>query len=57
MRIRPIENPVTLTLDGEAITAERGEPIAAALLAAGKVGIARSPKFHRPRGPSWRSTG
>ena len=51
-RIRPLLNPVTLTLDGEAILAEKGEPIAVALLAAGKLGIARSPKFHRPRGPS-----
>ena len=51
-RIRPLLHPVTLTLDGEAIPAEKGEPIAVALLAAGKLGIARSPKFHRPRGPS-----
>ena len=32
--------------------AERGEPIAAALVRAGKLALARSPKFHRPRGPS-----
>jgi sarcosine oxidase subunit alpha len=43
---------VTITLDGEPILAERGEPVAAALLAAGKLMIARSPKFHRPRGPA-----
>jgi sarcosine oxidase subunit alpha len=43
---------VTISLDGEAMLAERGEPIAAALVAAGKLTIARSPKFHRPRGPS-----
>jgi sarcosine oxidase subunit alpha len=45
-------NPVTITLDGEPIEAEAGEPLAAALVAAGKTTIARSPKFHRPRGPS-----
>ncbi len=32
--------------------AERGEPIAVALLASGEGAIARSPKLHRPRGPS-----
>jgi sarcosine oxidase subunit alpha len=43
---------VTITLDGEPVQAEAGEPVAAALVAAGKTTIARSPKFHRPRGPS-----
>jgi sarcosine oxidase subunit alpha len=43
---------VTITLDGEEILAERGEPVAAALIAAGKMMLARSPKFHRPRGPA-----
>lgn len=51
-RIRLPQHPVTFTLDGEPIEAERGEPLAAALVAAGKTTIARSPKFHRPRGPS-----
>lgn len=51
-RISPLRDPVTITLDGEPILAERGEPVAAALVAAGKMMIARSPKFHRPRGPS-----
>lgn len=51
-RTSPLRDPVTITLDGEPILAERGEPIAAALVAAGKLMIARSPKFHRPRGPS-----
>jgi sarcosine oxidase, subunit alpha len=53
--VRPassLRDPVTITLDGEPVLAERGEPVAAALLAAGKLMIARSPKFHRPRGPS-----
>ncbi|MDP9150643.1 MAG: (2Fe-2S)-binding protein [Myxococcota bacterium] len=41
-----------MLFDGEAIVAERGEPVAAALVAAGHLTLARSPKFHRPRGPS-----
>jgi sarcosine oxidase subunit alpha len=49
---RRLRDPVTITLDGEPILAERGEPVAAALVAAGKLTLARSPKFHRPRGPS-----
>jgi len=47
-----LRDPVTITLDGEEIMAERGEPVAAALFAAGKIILARSPKFHRPRGPA-----
>jgi sarcosine oxidase subunit alpha len=43
---------VTIYLDGAPIRAERGEPLAIALLAAGNVTLARSPKLHRPRGPS-----
>jgi sarcosine oxidase subunit alpha len=39
-------------LDGQAVVAERGEPVAVALIAAGHLALARSPKFHRPRGPS-----
>jgi sarcosine oxidase subunit alpha len=51
-RTAALRDPVNITLDGEPILAERGEPVAAALVAAGKLMIARSPKFHRPRGPS-----
>jgi sarcosine oxidase subunit alpha len=47
-----LRDPVTITLDGEEILAERGEPVAGALIAAGKMMLARSPKFHRPRGPA-----
>jgi sarcosine oxidase subunit alpha len=43
---------VTITLDGKPVEAARGEPIAAALVASGVLGLARSPKFHRARGPS-----
>ncbi len=49
---RSIRDPVTFRFDGDDVVAERGEPIAAALVATGRVAIARSPKFHRPRGPS-----
>jgi sarcosine oxidase, subunit alpha len=51
-RTRPLSHRVILTFDGEPLEAERGEPLAAALLAADKRIIARSPKFHRPRGPA-----
>lgn len=49
--VRP-KNPVSVRLDGETLVAERGEPLAATLMAAGALALARSPKFHRPRGPS-----
>jgi sarcosine oxidase subunit alpha len=49
---RALRDPVTFRFDGEQVSAERGEPIAAALVASGRIAIARSPKFHRPRGPS-----
>jgi sarcosine oxidase subunit alpha len=51
-RTRPIAAPVTIHLDDAAILAERGEPLAVALLAAGETALARSPKLHRPRAPS-----
>ncbi len=51
-RATPPVHPVTILFDGERVVAERGEPIVAALVAAGKLGLARSPKFHRPHGPS-----
>ncbi len=51
-RTRALRDPVTFTLDGETIAAERGEPIAVALLGDDKTILARSPKLHRPRGPS-----
>jgi sarcosine oxidase subunit alpha len=49
---RSLRDPVRVWFDGEATLAERGEPVAVALLAAGHLALARSPKFHRPRGPS-----
>jgi sarcosine oxidase, subunit alpha len=41
----------TIVLDGERVPAREGEPIAAAVVAAGRPLISRSPKYHRPRGP------
>jgi sarcosine oxidase subunit alpha len=52
LRLKPPRNPVTVHFDGEDVVAERGEPVAAALVAAGHLVLARSPKFHRPRGPA-----
>jgi sarcosine oxidase subunit alpha len=51
-RLRPPRDPVTIRFEGEPILAERGEPAAVALIAAGHLALARSPKFHRPRGPA-----
>jgi sarcosine oxidase subunit alpha len=51
-RIRPPSDPVTIQFEGQPVAAERGEPVAVALIAAGHLALARSPKFHRPRGPS-----
>ncbi len=41
----------TIVVDGRQVAARAGEPIAAALLAAGRPLMARSAKYHRPRGP------
>src|SRR5579859_7856062 len=49
---RSLRDPVRVWLDGEETPAERGEPAAVALVAAGHLALARSPKFHRPRGPA-----
>jgi len=51
-RLHPPRDPVAITLDGQRVVAERGEPVAVALVAAGSLSLARSPKFHRPRGPA-----
>jgi sarcosine oxidase subunit alpha len=51
-RIRPAERPVGITLDGESIEADASSSVASAILAQGELVLARSPKFHRPRGPS-----
>lgn len=41
---------ITIDFEGRAIRAFEGEPVALALLAAGVRVLARSPKYHRPRG-------
>lgn len=41
---------VTVEHDGHPIEAREGEPVALALAAAGRLLLARSPKYHRPRG-------
>ena len=40
-----------IVVDGSRVPARAGESVAAALLAAGRPLIGRSPKYHRPRGP------
>lgn len=40
----------TIRVDGAPVPARSGEPVAAALLAAGRPLLARSHKYHRPRG-------
>ncbi len=42
---------VTVDHDGTAVPAVAGEPLAVALLAAGRTTLSRSVKYHRPRGP------
>jgi sarcosine oxidase subunit alpha len=41
----------TVSFDGRAVPARRGESVASALLAAGHPLVSRSAKYHRPRGP------
>ena len=41
----------TVTFDGHAVPARSGESVASALLAAGRLVVSRSAKYHRPRGP------
>jgi sarcosine oxidase subunit alpha len=48
-RLEPVE-PVTLRVDGAEVPARAGEPIAMSLLAAGRLVLGRSVKYHRPRG-------
>jgi sarcosine oxidase subunit alpha len=50
MRLQEPENTVSFTFDGRRIQGVPGEPVAAALMAAGVKLVARSFKYHRPRG-------
>jgi sarcosine oxidase, subunit alpha len=49
-RLAGFPTDCTITLDGERIPARTGEPLASALLAAGRLVVSRSSKYHRPRG-------
>ena len=49
---RAAAQTVTIEHDGEPIEARLGEPVALSLAAAGRLSLARSPKYHRPRGAS-----
>jgi sarcosine oxidase, subunit alpha len=46
----PRGEPVTIDFEGQAVRAFAGEPVAVVLFAAGVRTLARSPKYHRPRG-------
>jgi sarcosine oxidase subunit alpha len=57
LRVLPLAHPAeppgtscTITFDGEALPAVSDEPLAVALFASGRRVLARSTKFHRPRG-------
>ncbi len=50
--MRDAKRSVTITLDGDPIEAFDDESVASALIRAKRWSLARSPKFHRPRGPS-----
>ena len=50
MRLHAPENTVTFTFNGQRLQGVPGEPVAAALLANGIKLMARSFKYHRPRG-------
>jgi sarcosine oxidase subunit alpha len=41
----------TVSVDGRAVPARKGESVASALVAAGRPLLSRSAKYHRPRGP------
>jgi sarcosine oxidase, subunit alpha len=49
--VPPRGQPCTIEHDGQELPAVEGEPLAVALFAGGVRVLARSPKFHRPRGP------
>lgn len=49
-RTANVEETITLHVDGRPIPARPGEPVAVALLAAGRLVLGRSVKYHRPRG-------
>ena len=48
--VPPAGAPVAIDFEGTPVPAHAGEPVAAALFAAGIRTLGRSPKYHRPRG-------
>lgn len=50
-RLGKPSDAVELSHDGHALIAQRGEPLALALIAADRLLLSRSPKLHRARGP------
>jgi sarcosine oxidase, subunit alpha len=46
----PAERAITIDFEGTLVPAQEGEPLAVSLLAAGHTVLARSVKYHRPRG-------
>src|SRR5690242_6087267 len=48
-RLPGFPTDVTVRIDGSPYPARDGEPLVAALLAAGALTLGRSPKYHRPR--------
>ncbi len=50
-RVAPIDQPITFEVDGETLTAQDGDTVASAFVAAGRTTLSRSIKYHRPRGP------
>lgn len=49
-RLHVLEDTVAIQVDGETLRARPGEPVAIAMLAAGRTVFGRSVKYHRPRG-------
>jgi len=49
-RLPAFPSDCTVTVDGVPLPARAGEPLAAALIAAGRPLLSRSAKYHRPRG-------
>ncbi len=50
-RVTKLDHPCTIELDGHQLEAREGEPAAVSIIASGELLFARSPKYHRPRGP------
>ncbi|MCA9600648.1 MAG: 2Fe-2S iron-sulfur cluster-binding protein [Polyangiales bacterium] len=51
-RTRDVRTPVCIRVDGKEVVADEGEPLTLAIQASGRDVLARSVKYHRPRGPA-----